>query len=315
MSKNRKIIGLTIMIAVILLIIFTLYAMSSENTETVKIGYLPTDHDAALFVANATGMFKDEGIDVEFYEYNNGGDMMSAMASGELDAGYVGITPVIYSISKDVPVKIVSGAQNEGSGLLSHSPSVKSITDLKGKTVATPGEASIQSVLLKYDLKKNGLSTSDIESPTMKVSSMNDALKTDGIDAMLTYEPYVTISKDINNQTLVENSADILPDHPCCVVIMNQKFLSGESDKSSKILDIHKRATEKIKENPQGAIQYLPPHIVPDSEIEKESLAHIKWVSDLNDTYKKNVNEFLNIEKDLGIINGDIPQEKLFSEI
>ena len=294
MSKNRKIIGLTIMIAVILLIIFTLYAM---------------------FVANATGMFKDEGIDVEFYEYNNGGDMMSAMASGELDAGYVGITPVIYSISKDVPVKIVAGAQNEGSGLLSHSPSVKSITDLKGKTVATPGEASIQSVLLKYDLKKNGLSTSDIESPTMKVSSMNDALKTDGIDAMLTYEPYVTISKEINNQTLVESSEDILPDHPCCVVIMNEKFISGESDKAKKILDIHKRATEKIEANPEGVIQYLPPHIVPDSEIEKESLKHIKWVSDLNDTYKKNVNDFLNIEKDLGIINGDIPQEKLFSEI
>ena len=314
MSKNRKIIGLTIMIAVILLIIFTLYAMSSENTETVKIGYLPTDHDAALFVANATGMFKDEGIDVEFYEYNNGGDMMSAMASGELDAGYVGITPVIYSISKDVPVKIVAGAQNEGSGLLSHSSSVKSITDLKGKTIATPGEASIQSVLLKYDLKKHGLSTSDIESPTMKVSSMNDALKTDGIDAMLTYEPYVTISKDINNQTLVENSADILPDHPCCVVIMNEKFLSKESDKSNKILDIHKRATEKIIENPQGAIQYLPPHIVPDSEIEKESLTHIKWVSDLNEKKKKNVNDFLNIEKDLGIITGNIPQEKLFSE-
>ena len=314
MSKNTRIIGLTILIAVILLLIFTLYAMSGDNTETVKIGYLPTDHDAALFVANATGMFKDAGIEVELYEYNNGGDMMSAMASGELDVGYVGITPVIYSISKGVPVKIVAGTQNEGSGLLAHSSSVKSITDLKGKTIVTPGEASIQSVLLKYDLKKHGLNTSDIESPTMKVSSMNDALKTDGIDAMLTYEPYVTISKDINNQTLVENSADILPDHPCCVVIMNQKFLSGESDKSSKILDIHKRATEKIKENPQGAIQYLPPHIVPDSEIEKESLAHIKWVSDLNDTYKKNVNEFLNIEKDLGIITGDIPQEKLFAE-
>ena len=276
MSKNRKIIGLTIMIAVILLIIFTLYAMSGENTETVKIGYLPTDHDAALFVANATGMFKDEGIDVEFYEYNNGGDMMSAMASGELDTGYVGITPVIYSISKDVPVKIVAGAQNEGSGLLSHSSSVKSITDLKGKTVATPGEASIQSVLLKYDLKKHGLNTSDIESPTMKVSSMNDALKTDGIDAMLTYEPYVTISKDINNQTLVESSADILPDHPCCVVIMNEKFLSKESDKAKKILDIHKRATEKIEANPEGVIQYLPPHIVPDSEIDHISFLILK---------------------------------------
>ena len=36
MSKNTKIIGLTILIAVILLLIFTLYAMSGDNTETVK---------------------------------------------------------------------------------------------------------------------------------------------------------------------------------------------------------------------------------------------------------------------------------------
>ena len=302
-------------IAVFLLIIFTLYGMTDEDADTVKIGYLPTDHDAALFVANATGMYKDAGMNVELYEYNNGGDLMSAMVSGDLDVGYVGITPVINSMSKGVPIKIVAGVQNEGSGLLSHSSSIKSITDLKGKTVATPGEASIQNVLLKYELKKNGLSTSDIESPSMKVPSMNDALRTKSIDAMLTYEPYVTISKEVNNQTLVKSSGDILPDHPCCVVVMNEKFLSGHSDKAQKILDVHKKATEKVKENPEGMVQYLPPHIVPNPEIEKESLTHIKWISDLNDTYKKNVNNFLKIEEDLGIVNETGPQEKLFAEI
>lgn len=315
MSKNRKIIRLTIIIAVFLLVIFTLYGISDKDPETVNIGYLPTDHDAALFVANATGMFEKAGIKVNLYEYNNGGDLMSAMASGDLDVGYVGITPVIYSISKEVPVKIVAGAQNEGSGLLCHDSSVKSISDLKCKTVATPGEASVQSVLLKYDLKKNGLNTTDIESPTMKVSSMNDALKTKGIDAMLTYEPYVTISKEINNQTLVESSEDILPDHPCCVVVMNEKFLSEHTNKAKTILDIHKKATDKIKANPEGMVQYLPQHIVPNAEIEKESLKHTEWVSDLNDTYKKNVINFLNIERDLGIINDSVPQEKLFIKI
>ena len=315
MSKNRKIIGLIIMIVVFLLIIFTLYGMSTRNRDSIKIGYLPSDHDAALFVANSTGMFKDAGLDVELYEYNNGGDLMSAMASGDLDVGYVGITPVIFSISKGVPVKIVAGAQNEGSGLLSYSSSVKSITDLKGKVVATPGESSIQSVLLKYDLKKHGLSNSDVQSPSMKVSSMSDALKTGSIDAMLTYEPYVTISKNINNQTLVENSSEILEDHPCCVVVMNEKFLSEKSDKARKIMDIHENATDKIMENPKEMVQYLPSHIVPNPEVEKDSLTHIKWVSNLNDSYKENINNFLNIEKDLGIINETVPQDKLYAEI
>ena len=107
MSKNRKMIRLTIVIVAFLLIIFTLYGISDKNPETVNIGYLPTDHDAALFVANATGMFKAAGLEVELYEYNNGGDLMSAMASGEVDVGYVGITPAIYSMSKGVPIRIV----------------------------------------------------------------------------------------------------------------------------------------------------------------------------------------------------------------
>ena len=315
MSKNRRIIRINIIIAVVLLAIVTLYGMSDKNPETVTIGYLPTDHDAALFVADATGMFKKAGLEAELHEYNNGGDLMSAMASGDLDVGYVGITPAIYSISKDVPIKIVAGAQNEGSGLLCHDSSIKTISDLKGKTVATPGEASVQSVLLKYDLKKNGLNTTDIESPAMKVSSMNDALRTDGIDAMLTYEPYVTISKEINNQTLLKTSEDILPDHPCCVVVMSEKFLSDHTDKARKILDIHKKATDKIKADPEGMVQYLPPHIVPNAEIEKESLKHIEWVTGLNDTYKKNVIDFLNIERDLGILEDAVPQEELFITI
>lgn len=260
MSKNRKRIGLIIAISALLLIIFTLYGMSSDNEDTVKIGYLPTDHDSALFVANATGMFKDAGVDVELHEYNNGGDLMSAMASGELDVGYVGIPPVIYSMTKGVPIKIVAGAQNEGSGLVCQNSSINSTSDLKGKIVATPGEASIQSVLLKYDLNRSGLNISDIESPSMKVSSMNDALRTGSIDGMLTYEPYVTISQKLNNKTLLKSSGDILPDHPCCVVVMNKKFISDDSDKANKILDVHKKATDKIIKNPGETVQYLPPH-------------------------------------------------------
>lgn len=315
MSKNRKKIRRILILVVVLLIVFTFYGMSDKEVETVNIGYLPSDHDAALFVANATGMFKKAGIDVELYEYNNGGDLMSAMASGELDVGYVGITPVIHPMSKGVPVRIVAGAQNEGSGLLSHDSSVKSITDLKGKVVATPGESSIQSVLLKYDLKKNGMSASDIESPSMKVSSMNDALRTKNIDAMLTYEPYVTVSEKINKQTLVESSADILPDHPCCVVVMSEKFLSGDRNKASKILNIHKRATDKIKADSEGMVKYIPAHIVPDAEVEKESLSNIKWVNGLNDTYKKNVMSFLEIERDLGITNETLYADDVFISI
>ncbi len=315
MSKNTKIIGIIIAVVVILLAAFFAYNALNQDTETVHIGYLPSDHDAALFVANASGMYNDAGITVKLHEYNNGGDLMSAMASGELDVGYVGIAPAVSSITKGVPVKIVAGAQNEGSGLVSHDSSITSIADLKGKTVATPGEASIQNVLLKYDLKKNGLSNSDVSSPGMKVASMNDALKTGSIDAMLTFEPYVSISEKTNNQHVVERSGDIIPNHPCCVVVMSDKFLADHSSQAQKIVDIHKDATQKIIDNPDDIIQYLPSEIVSDVTVEKDSLSNIKWVTELNDEYKSNVDSFLNIEKDLGIINQTLTEDQLYAKI
>jgi len=313
--SNQKIIGIIIAAVVLILVAFFAYNALTSDSETVHIGYLPSDHDAALFVADASGMYKDAGINIELHEYNNGGDLMSAMASGELDVGYVGIAPVVSSISKGVPAKIVAGAQNEGSGLLSHDSSITSVEDLKGKTIATPGEASIQSVLLKYNLKKHGMSASDVKSPGMKVASMNDALKTGSIDAMLTYEPFVSISEKTNNQHIVERSGDIIPNHPCCVVVMSDKFIADHSNQAKKIVEIHKEATQKIIDNPEGIIQYLPSNIVSNETVEKESLSHIQWVTEMDDNYKNNVNNFLNIEKDLGIINQTLDNNQLYAEI
>ena len=104
---------------------------------------------------------------------------MTAMASGDVDVGYVGIAPVLSSISAGVPAKVISAAQVEGSGIVvTDDSNIHTAHDLKGKTIATPGEASIQHVLLSYYLKQHGLSLDDINESAMKVPSINDALKT-----------------------------------------------------------------------------------------------------------------------------------------
>ena len=93
---DNKIIA--IIIAVIVIAVAGGYFLLNGSSETVTIGYLPSDHDAALFVADAQGKFAENGINTKLVQFNNGGDLMTAMASGEVDVGYVGITPVLSSI-------------------------------------------------------------------------------------------------------------------------------------------------------------------------------------------------------------------------
>ena len=53
---DNKIIA--IIIAIIVIAIAGGYFLMNNSSDTITIGYLPSDHDAALFVADAQGKFQ-----------------------------------------------------------------------------------------------------------------------------------------------------------------------------------------------------------------------------------------------------------------
>ena len=297
-----------------------LFDFLGGGDDTVKIGYLPSDHDAALFVADQQGLYKEKNISVELVQFNNGGDLMTAMASGDVDVGYVGISPVLSSVSAGVPAKVISAAQVEGSGIVVTKDSgISNGADLKGKTIATPGEASIQHVLLSYYLKGNGLSLDDINESAMKVPSINDALKTNNIPGAITFQPYVSIAEANDNIDELADSSEILPGHPCCVVVASQDFLDNHADTAKEIVAIHENATTFINDNIKNnttdkVVELLPEDIVTDPAVEAQSLESFPFIFGLNETYKTNVQAFQQLEVELGILNQTIPPEKLYWE-
>ncbi|WP_458404853.1 ABC transporter substrate-binding protein [Methanobrevibacter sp.] len=309
---DNKVIA--IIIAIVVIAVAGGYFFLGGSGDTVTIGYLPSDHDAALFVADAQGKFQENGINTKLVQFNNGGDLMTAMASGDVDVGYVGITPVLSSIAKGVPVKVISAAQTEGSGIVVAKDSgINDVSDLAGKKIATPGEASIQHMLLTYYLEQNGMSINDLKVSSMKVPSMNDALKTGKIDGMITFEPYVTIAEK-NGAAVLAGSQDILPDHPCCVVVASDKYIENHPNETQKILEIHENATDFINENSDEAAGMLPSDIVSDVEVEKVSMSSFPFISGLNESYKQDVMDFMDLEVDLGVLKEPISQDKIFWE-
>ena len=294
--------------------------LGGDSGNTVKIGYLPSDHDAALFVADAQGLYKNKGINTELVQFNNGGDLMTAMASGNVDVGYVGIAPVLSSISSGVPVKVISAAQIEGSGIIvNKDANIASAKDLSGKTVATPGEASIQHVLLSAYLKANAMSLNDINESAMKVPSINDALKTGNLPAAITFQPYVSLGETDDNIVELADSSEIMPNHPCCVVVASDDFIKNHENTTKDIVAIHKEATAFINKNIKDGktnevVKLLPKDIVANEDAEAKSLESFPFISGLDDAYKADVDAFQQAEVGLGILNKTISHEDLYWE-
>ncbi|WP_458405123.1 ABC transporter substrate-binding protein [Methanobrevibacter sp.] len=321
---NKKITFVLVLALAVFLVMGSasagLFDFLGGGDETVKIGYLPSDHDAALFVADAQGLYKEKGINTELVQFNNGGDLMTAMASGDVDVGYVGISPVLSSVAAGVPVKVISAAQTEGSGIIATKDSgISSAADLAGKTVATPGEASIQHVLLSAYLKENGLSLDDINESAMKVPSINDALKTGNLPAAITFQPYVSLGVTDDNIDELADSSEIFPGHPCCVVAASDDFIKNHEDTAKEIVAIHENATKFINNQIKAGktdevVKLLPEDIVADADAEADSLESFPFISGIDDSYKANVDAFQQLEVDLGILNETISHDDLYWE-
>ncbi|WP_458455142.1 ABC transporter substrate-binding protein [Methanobrevibacter sp.] len=321
---NKKITFVLVLALAVFLVMGSasagLFDFLGGGDETVKIGYLPSDHDAALFVADAQGLYKEKGINTELVQFNNGGDLMTAMASGDVDVGYVGISPVLSSVAAGVPVKVISAAQTEGSGIIITKDSgISSAADLAGKTVATPGEASIQHVLLSAYLKQNGLSLDDINESAMKVPSINDALKTGNLPAAITFQPYVSLGVTDDNIDELADSSEIFPGHPCCVVAASDDFIKNHEDTAKDIVAIHENATKFINDQIKAGktdevVKLLPEDIVADANAEADSLESFPFISGIDDSYKANVDAFQQLEVDLGILNETISHDDLYWE-
>ncbi len=142
-------------------------------TSPIKLGYLLGDlHQMAQVIAlNSTVMgtgkslFETYGLKVEAAvgaPFSTGGAEMDGFSAGTVDIGYLGAPPsIVKHLNGGTATTIIAQANVEGSGLVVAADSgIDSLEGLVNKTVAVPGppaETSIQFLLLKIELEREGL--------------------------------------------------------------------------------------------------------------------------------------------------------------
>src|SRR6185295_4960567 len=101
----------------------------------------------AIYVAVHKGFYAAEGIDLELNFAQSGAAVTQQLTAGSLDVALsVGITDPIHAIEKGAPIAIVRIVGNAAPYLLVGKPGLKSIKDLKGKTISVGAMSDITTV-------------------------------------------------------------------------------------------------------------------------------------------------------------------------
>jgi len=294
-------------IVLAVLLVYGTFNYYSVTSDTIVVGYLPSSHHSALFVADALQMYEKEGLRVQMVPFRTGSEMMDAANKNQIDIGLCGIPPVTRAIDENSTVKIVAPVNEDGSGIIVTKDSgISNASDLEGKRILEPSEYSIQDLLFRYMLMENNVSSSSIIISQLDVPLMQGAINSGKVDGFVAWEPYVTQANVSGNDTVLEYSSGIWNDHPCCVVVATKNMMTKKPDQLRKFLKVHVEATDYVNANLNDTALIVSKKLGTNTNIELSSLEHVKFIALPSDNFDNNLMKMVNIEQQLGYVNNNL---------
>jgi NitT/TauT family transport system substrate-binding protein len=163
------------------------------KAETLTLAAVPTELNALVYVAEDKEFFSNNGIEIAFKEYDSGATSAAGMLNGEADIALAAEFPIVRQVfNREDIVNFGTVARYENTYIIWRSDSgIKTIADLKGKRVGVT-LTTISEFYLGRTLQLNGVDIHQVILVDTKAADAEKALANGEVDAVVTWEPWVT---------------------------------------------------------------------------------------------------------------------------
>ena len=296
----------------------SVWASEGSSSDAVRIGVLkgPTAMGMAQLLA-------EDGYD--FTIAASPDEIVPMVVQDKLDIAAVpaNLAATLYQkTDKDVSVRAVNtlGVLY----LVENGDSVKSVEDLKGKTIYASGKGATPEYALNSVLKANGIDpekdvTVEYKSEHAEVVS---ALVQDQTAVGLLPQPFVTtalmkndklkVALDLNK--LWEDSMDDGSKLVTGVVIANNEFVQDHADKVNDFMDAYKESVDFVNSDTEAAAQIIGDHDIIAKEVAQKAIPDCSIVFIEGDEMKTMLSGYLATLDDQNpeIIGGQLPDDVFY---
>ena len=204
---------------------FGIAAEPPPETTRIRLGLIPSVCLAPQYVAEP--LLRAEGFtDVQYLSAGGGVPGARQMGAGEIDISMNFAAPLVVAVDAAIPIVVLAGVHS-GCFELIASERIRTIKDLKGKSVAVLNLNAAQHIFLSSMIAQVGLDPrKDINWVTQPAPESKQLLAAGKIDAYLGFppDPQELRAKKIGH--VVVNSAADKPwsQYFCCMVSANREF-------------------------------------------------------------------------------------------
>jgi ABC-type nitrate/sulfonate/bicarbonate transport system substrate-binding protein len=270
---------------------------SSTASTPVRVAYAPLVIGLPLFVAQDQKLFSKNGVEVELKPFITANDMINSVVAGQEDA-VVGVSLVpILNLEAQYPgtVRIIQHSrvseQHPLDGLIvKTAASINNLDDLKGRKIAVlPGTTATHA--MQAFLKQKGIAPESVQFIQLPPSSQLSALESGSVDALLAYEPTLTIALRQGDFRQLYGSiyAALQSPSPISASIISRDFERKHPEEAKRFINALDEAVKSIRSDKTTALYSLtnftkvPANIVTNvntlddtssSEVDQECLRH-----------------------------------------
>jgi NitT/TauT family transport system substrate-binding protein len=265
---RRRIAGLLPALAAVMLA----GAAGTARAAEIKVGFIPVVGIAQLFVMEGEGWAREAGLELKLTQFESGPAMISALASGTLDAYYGGIGPIMVAASRGVETKVVAATAVEEMAVVARgdlaarlgtdlAQGFKTFAQTQGRPVriGTQPPGSVPDTVLRYWLETVvKADAASVQIVGMGIEQTQQALLAGAIDAASIREPTLTLVLERDpSMKLLALGGEMMPNQPGSVLAVSGGLLRRDAEAVAKLVALHVRATRLLREEPARAAIHL----------------------------------------------------------
>ena len=160
------------------------------------------------------------GLAVEGKQMADGRSVRDAMISGALNAGTMNVTPfLVGAVAASLTLVGIVSLGGDTVGVMARKGAgINSIADLKGKRISVSTGSTTANIFIQTVAPAHGLKPGDYQLVNMRPPDQVAAMSAGSVDAITSFEPYLTVAEKEGIGTMLMRFGEIDP-NPTCLVL------------------------------------------------------------------------------------------------
>ena len=204
----------------------------------ITVAYIPVTCQLTCPVTDYISKFSDNGEIFLPRLFQGFPEIKEALISNKVQAAFIVAPLAIALVAQGVPIKVVYLGHRYGSAVVvRRGGPVKTVADLRGRTIAIPSRFSDERLLLFRAMKVWGVKPGEVKMVEMAPPDVSGALAAGAIDGFSMGEPFPSQAEMGGYGKVLFQAREYWPDYMSCILVVRQDLIDSRPEIVQTLVD------------------------------------------------------------------------------